>query len=181
MRNRFLLSLLVAALPIAASADEAAELKRQVQANHVKSMKGFAKKDIKAVMAGVSDKYSGIGMTGQKVNKAGFQAEMQEHMRDTKKVNSSSYTLSDVKVNGNKASAKAKFKLDAIVVDSTGMMGKKGQTHRLQMDMDYDATWAKSGSKWLLTSENPTGPPNVLIDGKAMGAPAPSPAAKASK
>jgi ketosteroid isomerase-like protein len=177
MRKWSLLPMAVALmLPVAALADAASDLKKEVEANHVKAMKAFAKKDVKGMMAFVADDYSGVDMMGQKQNKAAVEKEMAGYIKDTKKVNSSSYTVSGVKVNGNKASGKAKFVLDALVVDTQGMMGAKGKAHRMKMDQDYAVTWVKRGGKWLLTSENPSGPPKMEVDGKPMSAGGPPPA-----
>lgn len=158
------------ALPLTASADEAANLKKQVEANHVKSMKSFAKGDVKGMMVYIADDYSGTNMMGQKQTKADVEKEMAGYMKETKKVNSSSYTVSDVKVNGSKASGKSVLKLDAVVIDNQGMMGPKGKTHRMKMEQPYTVTWKKSGGNWLVTSETPAGMPKMEIDGKAMSA-----------
>jgi ketosteroid isomerase-like protein len=171
------------AIPTLAFADSTDAVKKAVEANYTTMMNGFKKKDIKAVMSIYDEKYVGVGMDGSKMSKKQLRATMQGYIKDTKKVNSASYSVAKLKVTGDKASGITTFKLDAQIHDSTGMMGEKGKDHHMEM-VDYQkVTWAKKGGKWLITSEAPGGQAPVMnVDGKPMGAPpAPTTSVKPGK
>src|SRR2546423_10453269 len=131
MRKRIVLPLVaLVALPITAlAADDAASVKKAIVRTHVKAMtKAFQKKDVKVMMAIVADDYTGTDEMGHKMTKASMEKMMTSFMKDTEKVNSYSYSVSGLKVTGNKATGKSTFVMDAAVVDSQGMMGAQGKT-----------------------------------------------------
>lgn len=174
MRNPLAAALVAAlALPIFALADTPADVKKAVEANHVVAMKAFEKKDVKGFMAHVTDDYMATGMGGMKMNKAATEAQMREYAKDTKKVHSATYTVSGIKVHGDRATGVGVFKLDADVVDSSGMFGNKGKTIRMVMTDTNKTTWKKVGGKWKTASEETVGMPTMTVNGKPfnMGAP----------
>lgn len=174
MRKWFVVPILAAlALPLAAVADDAASVKKQIEANFAKTMAAFKKHDIKGVMANTADDFEGVGETGQKIDRKAMQAQMQGYMDTTKKVNSSKYTVSDMKVAGNKATGKTTFLLDAVVTDAQGTMGPKGKTHHLQVEEHTTVTWTKAGKTWMTSKEAPAGMPKMIVDGKAFNPMAP--------
>jgi hypothetical protein len=171
---RKLLALAVCALlPVGAFADTAAEVKKAAEANHAASMKAFVKKDVSVMMSNVTDDYMATGMGGMKMDKKAMEAQMKEYVKDTKKVHSATYTVTGIKVNGNTATGKAVFKLDADVMDSNGMFGHKGKTVRMVMEDTNMTTWKKVGGKWKTSAEVTTGMPKMTVNGKPfnMGAP----------
>jgi ketosteroid isomerase-like protein len=175
-----LLAAMAIAVPVAASADDAAAVKKQADANYTKMMSAFMKKDAKGVMSVYADNFEGVGMMGQKVTKAQAEAEMKHHMADTKKINAAKFNITGLKVKGNNATGTVDFHLDCVTVDTQGMMGPKGKTHKLVMDDQSNVTWAKAGGKWLITKEAPTGKTKMMVDGKPFnpGAPPPAPPKK---
>jgi ketosteroid isomerase-like protein len=178
MRKWSLVPLVAAmALPVAAFADSAASVENQVEASFQKSIAAFKKHDIKGFVAICADDYEGVGMDGKKINKAQMAAQMKEHMKSTKKVNSATYDVTDVKVKGNTATGKAKFNLDVILDDAEGMMGPKGKTHRMKMEEHYNMTWKKVGGKWLVSKEIPNGTAKMSVDGKPFDPTASPPSA----
>ena len=170
---------LVMVLALGALADDAA-VKKQLDSELTEMMAAFKKGDAKACMSIMADDYVGIGPQGEKVDKAAATAMMKKYMTDTKKINSSKFTIADLKVKGNSATCISTFNLDAVVVDNDGMMGEKGKTHRMQMVELTNVTWTKKGSKWLISKESPAGPPKMMVDGKPFN-PGPPPAPKTKK
>jgi hypothetical protein len=165
MRNLLALSLIAAlSLPICAVADDAATVKKQAEANHVKTMAAFAKKDVKGMMAYCSNDYEAVSPMG-KLNREQTAAMMKQYMQSTKKVYSNSYKVSDVKVSGNKATGKAVFTLDAQIMDAEGMFGIKGKSHRMKMEDTNKVTWTRSNGNWLTSREEQVSS-KMIIDGK---------------
>ena len=174
MRMRFVVPIALALiLPMVAGADDAASVKKKAEANYAKMKSAFTKKDLKGYMSAYADNFAGVGMMGQKAGKAQAEVEMKQHIADTQKINSAGFKVSDVKVKGDKATGKVDFHLDCVTLDSMGMMGAKGKSHRLVMDDQQNVTWTKAGGKWLIVKEAPTGISHMSVDGKPFNPGAP--------
>lgn len=164
------------ASPLVALADDVASVKKQVEADLAKSITAFKKHDIKGMSSMVADDYEGVGMDGKKMNKAQMQAQMKQYMNDTKKINSAKYSVAGLRLEGGKALGMTTFNLDAVVIDSQGMLGQKGKTHHMVIEEHTNVTWTKSGGGWKVSKEAAVGMPKMVIDGKpfnpmAMGGP----------
>jgi hypothetical protein len=169
MRRAKLLLIPVALLMSgAALADDAAAVKKQIEASLNGTMKAFTKGDIKGTVAPLAADYKGTGSMGEPLTKDGVEAQMKMYKQMTKKVNSAKYTVGEVKVKGDKAIAKANLKLDSQV---TMMDPKKVQ--RLQLEENLETTWAKRKGKWLLIADKHTSPPKMIVDGKPFDPTAP--------
>lgn len=168
------------ALPAAAlAADDVASVKKAIVDSHIKAMtKAFQTKDVKVMMAIVADDYVGTDEMGHKVTKAAMEKMMTSFMKDTKKVNSYTYSVSGLKVTGNRATGRSTFVMDAAVVDSQGMMGEKGKTHRMKMEESYNCIWTKNRGVWQTSSETPGGQSKMELDGKPFNFGAPPSASK---
>jgi hypothetical protein len=152
----------------AALADDSASVKKSLETSLNGIMASFKKKDIKGVVAPIADDYKGSGMMGEPQDKKTVTEQMKMHMATTKSIKTAKYTVSDVKVAGDKATAKLNFKLDAMVT----MMDPKKAQH-LQLEENTSSTWAKRGGKWLMTGDKPLSPAKMLVDGKPFNPGAP--------
>jgi len=155
------------ALPLSAGADTPAAANKGIMKGYDAMMAAFKKNDEAGVAATMTEDYQGVGMDGKKVDKAGAMKMMKHYMDTTKKVNSAVFSISGLKVKGDKAMGMTTFKLDAVVTDPDGTMGgAKGKTHKLKMTEMANVTWTKVGGAWLTSKETPAGQPKMIVDGK---------------
>jgi hypothetical protein len=174
MRRLFVIPCAIAlTVSSAALADDAAAVKKEILAGYTKRMEALKKRDIKGFIAFNADDYKGTSQ-GRTVTKAEVEADMKGYIADTNTINSYSYDVQNLKVNGKNATGKATFALDATVKDSQGMFGAKGKTHRLKFKQNFDTTYIKIGGDWKLSKEMELNPPKVTIDGKPFNPMAPA-------
>lgn len=181
MRKCIVLPLVaLVALPLAAlAADDAASVKKAIESSHVKTItQAIETKNVKVMMAIVAEDYTGTDQMGRKVTKATMEKMMTGFIKDTKKINTYRYSVSDLKVTGSKATGKSAFVMDVLWVDSQGTMGEKGNTHRMKVEASYNCTWSKKKGVWQTSSETPGGLSKMELDGKPLNLAAPPPTPK---
>jgi len=168
---------LVLASSTAAFGDDAAAVKKSIQAGFKASMAALGKKDIKGFLAFYTDDYEGT-QQGMKVNKAALEQVMKGYSASTKEIHSASYEVANLKVTGNKATGSPVMKLDETIIDVQGMMGgAKGQEHRMKLEQHYTTAFAKSGGAWKVSKQD-VGETKMWIDGKLFNPMAQSPGQK---
>lgn len=166
MKSWFALSFsLVLSVSNAAIVDGTATVKKQIQADFNQAMAALKNQDIKGFMTFTADDYQGNDQ-GMKVNKAYVEQTLQMYKGDANKINSYSFDIKNLKVSGKKATGRAIFKLDSTMLDSQGMMGEKGKTHRMTYAQVFATTWMKSAGHWQRSKETSVGQPKMSMDGK---------------
>jgi hypothetical protein len=145
-----------------ARADDAATVKKQIQAEYAKRITALKNHDIRGFMLMAADDYRGPG----NLNKSDIENSMEGFASPGMKINSYSYNVQHLKVNGDLATGKATFKFDTTMVDSQGMMGTKGQAHRMKADETFLTTYEKVDGRWKLSQETYLGQPRFWLDGK---------------
>ena len=116
-------------------------------------------------MAFTADDYQGNNQ-GMKVDKKYVEQTMQMYKGDSNKINLYSYDIENLKVSGKKATGKATFKLDSTMLESQGMMGVRGKTHRMTYSQKFATTWTLSGNHWQRSKETSVGQSKMTMDGK---------------
>jgi hypothetical protein len=168
---------LLLALSTAAIAEDSNTVRKQILADFNRAMVSLKRHDIKGFLAFVADDYAGNSQ-GMKVNKAYVEQTMKPHLDGTNTIHAYSYDIENLKVSGARATGKATFTLDSTVLDSQGMMGAKGSTHRMTYAQTFDTTWTRTGNHWQRSRETSIGQPRITVDGKPFNPMAP-PAAPA--
>lgn len=181
MRTRNLAALatgvaLVAASLVSARADEAS-VRKEMKADFDKAVKAFRAKDIKGFMAMIADDFHGKGMDGKPMTKASMEAEMKQHMAETKTLDTADLTIDKIKTDGKTATTDSTLVLKMHVVDSKGEMGPKGKEHVMDMVEKSHETWVKGKGGWLEKTSEPLPGGKMMMDGKPfMPGPPPKPA-----
>ena len=143
------------------------DLQRRVNAEMAKYVAALKKKDAKTceaiLRANFAPDYKATDLKGKVTGLDDMISQEKMHMAMIKNVQSATLKVSNVKINGDRATSKGHFVMNATVGDQKNA----GATHKLHVSSSWDANFRKKSGKWWVQSDKTTSE-KVTMDGKPL-------------
>ena len=144
-----------------------ADLQRRVNAEMTKYVAALKKKDAKTceaiLRANFAPDYKATDLKGKVTGLEDMISQEKMHIAMIKNVQSATLKVSNVKINGDRATAKGHFVMNATVGDQK----TPSAIHKLHVSSSWDANFRKKSGKWWVQSDKTTSE-KVTMDGKPL-------------
>ena len=171
MNTMLLFAALLSAPPLGPKAPGQGADEKAIKAVHSKLLAAFKAKNADVIKSLFAKSFTETA-NGMTFNRDQAVAQMTQGSASAKV----DWTISELKVSGNKAAYTSNYKFETASVDNAGMLGPKGKSHTMSGTGVQRIQMVKQGGKWLYNRLEVVSA-KMMMDGKPFNPQAPPPGA----